>query len=87
MVFKVCKPFCGAPDAEGHHSEYAKPYDVFWLYRQHHVNVHKLRITLILPATPRLAAVSWEAAEVLEASPRSSGGAAGPSATRTTPHR
>lgn len=48
---------CGLPDAEGHHWDYAKPYDVFWLCRQHNIDVHKLRITLILPSKPRLPAV------------------------------
>lgn len=48
---------CGAGDAEGRHWDYSKPYDVFWLCRQHHVDVHKLRITLILPSQPRIAAI------------------------------
>lgn len=41
----------------GHHWDYDKPKDVFWLCREHHNDVHKLRITLLLPAKPKLPAV------------------------------
>lgn len=31
---------CGDPRADAHHSDYSKPYDVRWLCRRHHVEVH-----------------------------------------------
>ena len=32
---------CGAAKSEGHHHDYSKPYDVQWLCRRHHVEIHK----------------------------------------------
>lgn len=32
---------CGSPRAEAHHSDYAKPLNVNWLCRLHHVQQHK----------------------------------------------
>lgn len=31
---------CGADKAEAHHPDYNKPYDVVWLCKQHHRDVH-----------------------------------------------
>ncbi len=31
---------CGEPDAQGHHTDYSKPYDVKWLCAQHHREEH-----------------------------------------------
>src|SRR5947209_7973669 len=35
---------CSAAQTEGHHWDYTKPFDVFWLCRQHHIDVHKGKI-------------------------------------------
>ena len=35
MIRKPCV-ICGAPDAEGHHEDYSKPYEVIWLCAWHH---------------------------------------------------
>ena len=32
---------CGEKNAEGHHDDYSKPYDVRWLCKLHHLMVHK----------------------------------------------
>lgn len=32
---------CGIVKVEGHHQDYAKPLEVIWLCRQHHVDWHK----------------------------------------------
>lgn len=31
---------CGKEEAQGHHEDYSKPYDVVWLCRTHHGEVH-----------------------------------------------
>ncbi len=31
---------CGKLDAEGHHEDYSKPFDVLWLCRTHHRRFH-----------------------------------------------
>ncbi len=31
---------CGNPNSVGHHGDYSKPYDVKWLCRKHHYQVH-----------------------------------------------
>lgn len=31
---------CGEQRSEGHHDDYSKPFDVRWLCRQHHVDLH-----------------------------------------------
>lgn len=31
---------CNAPNAQGHHEDYAKPFDVIWLCRKHHQELH-----------------------------------------------
>lgn len=31
---------CGQPNAEGHHEDYTKPYDVIWLCSLHHARWH-----------------------------------------------
>lgn len=31
---------CGDKEAQGHHEDYAKPYDVIWLCRKHHAQRH-----------------------------------------------
>lgn len=31
---------CGEPNAQGHHTDYSKPYDVRWLCAQHHREEH-----------------------------------------------
>jgi hypothetical protein len=54
---KIVREQCclsGSDTAHGHHWDYDKPYDVFWLSREHHNDVHKLRITLTLPSKPVL---------------------------------
>ena len=48
---------CGDEKTEGHHWDYARPLDVFWLCRQHHVDVHMARLELPLPGKPELPAV------------------------------
>src|ERR1700732_3034979 len=37
---------CNDPKTEGHHHDYAKPLDVWWLCRKHHVAVHDGKISL-----------------------------------------
>jgi len=32
---------CGNPKTEAHHEDYSKPYDVHWLCRKHHNEIHK----------------------------------------------
>lgn len=34
---------CGEPNAQGHHDDYSKPYDVRWLCAVHHMAVHHAR--------------------------------------------
>jgi len=33
---------CGKTPADAHHPDYAKPLDVVWLCRQHHMDLHRL---------------------------------------------
>lgn len=39
-----CK-ICGHAEVEGHHPDYSKPYDVIWLCRPHHHELHKAKPT------------------------------------------
>jgi hypothetical protein len=39
----VC--FCGNPKTEAHHEDYARPFDVIWLCRQHHAELHRNKST------------------------------------------
>lgn len=32
---------CGEPNAEGHHKDYSLPFDVIWLCKKHHMDLHK----------------------------------------------
>lgn len=32
---------CGEPETDGHHDDYSKPYDVRWLCRVHHMQLHR----------------------------------------------
>jgi hypothetical protein len=48
---------CGKANADGHHWDYAKPYEVFWLCRGHHKIVHRGAIALPLPSYPIIPAV------------------------------
>lgn len=32
---------CGEVEVEGHHPDYARPLDVVWLCREHHMEIHK----------------------------------------------
>ena len=41
-----CK-ICGNPNIVGHHEDYSKPYDVIWVCRKHHYQIHyRLPITI-----------------------------------------
>lgn len=31
---------CGSPNTEKHHEDYDKPFDVVWLCREHHLELH-----------------------------------------------
>jgi hypothetical protein len=48
---------CGDVEAEAHHWDYTKALNVLWLCRQHHTDVHKGRIILMLPESPNFPAV------------------------------
>jgi hypothetical protein len=50
---------CNEPKTEGHHYHYARPLDVFWLCRKHHVAVHNGRIFLPMAIEPREPAKEW----------------------------
>lgn len=41
MERKPCE-VCGDPKSDGHHDDYAKPLDVRWLCRPHHMEVHRV---------------------------------------------
>lgn len=38
---------CGNSQSEGHHHDYSKPFDVVWLCRPHHRQLHKNRLSLL----------------------------------------
>jgi hypothetical protein len=35
---------CNDPKSEGHHYDYSKPLEVYWLCRKHHVDAHEGRV-------------------------------------------
>lgn len=35
---------CGAPKGEGHHDDYSKPFEVQWLCRKHHMELHRVNL-------------------------------------------
>jgi hypothetical protein len=39
LTRKPCK-VCGLPNAQAHHEDYSKPFDVMWLCRKHHLERH-----------------------------------------------
>lgn len=42
LVKKVCE-VCGVKETDAHHEDYARRFDVRWLCRQHHSDVHQLK--------------------------------------------
>lgn len=41
---KIVRPpceVCGVPNAEAHHVDYSRPFDVRWLCRTHHMELHR----------------------------------------------
>lgn len=43
---------CGSTKVEAHHWDYARPLDIFWLCRRHHIAAHDGRLQLRIPAEP-----------------------------------
>ena len=42
-IFRQPCSICGKENAEGHHEDYYKPYDVVWLCRKHHIDLHRTK--------------------------------------------
>ena len=38
-----CVSCCGTPNAQAHHEDYSKPFDVIWLCRYHHTMFHNIK--------------------------------------------
>lgn len=49
IVRKPCM-FCGGQNSDGHHEDYMRPLDVYWLCREHHAKLHSGDLCLL----PRL---------------------------------
>lgn len=46
LVRKPCE-VCGCSNSEAHHDDYSNPFDIKWLCRKHHMELHKKRGDLI----------------------------------------
>jgi len=40
LVRQPCS-ICGEPNAEAHHEDYSKPFDITWLCKKHHYDYHR----------------------------------------------
>lgn len=67
IVRKPCS-VCGNPDAQGHHEDYSKPYEVIWFCDYHH-KVHEGKIIVSKPSistqadTPNQGSTQWDIQE------------------------
>jgi len=43
-ILKTPCVICGNKKTEGHHEDYSKPFDVIWLCRNHHREVHRVGV-------------------------------------------
>jgi hypothetical protein len=50
---------CSDPKSDGHHYDYARPLEVYWLCRKHHVEAHEGRILLPTDGEPEIPAHKW----------------------------
>ena len=41
VISRLPCEICGDEKSEGHHEDYSKPYDVIWLCRKHHREIHR----------------------------------------------
>ena len=50
---------CNDSKTDGHHWDYSRPLDVYWLCRRHHVAVHTGRLFLPEPEEPLIPPKPW----------------------------
>jgi hypothetical protein len=55
--------FCGDPNVEAHHHDYAKPLEVTWLCRDHHALVHRGLRAKLSSADQATVKARWKAGE------------------------
>ena len=59
IVKKPCEE-CGDVDSEMHHPDYRKPFEVTWLCRSHHRQIHGTHCTRVSsPPNPKLFITAW----------------------------
>jgi DNA-directed RNA polymerase subunit M/transcription elongation factor TFIIS len=44
IIKEPCR-VCGHEKSEAHHKDYDRPYDIIWLCRKHHIEIHKKEST------------------------------------------